>query len=273
MYSLHNLTTANKLAVWREIDVMVPQMVYVLRRGYSVRSSGQLEYQEFALSINSLNDVDITSMVTADAATGSTELYNALDISNFWSLPLYLDVTIDIVSTSGSLVTGNTDSQFAEWTEGEFQDLFNNSNATFKVETAESELEVVLKDTGVESTDNTALIWVIVIASGGFMAAGCAFIWDKLPMTNSDDSSWITPLLVAIHLYDFLSDILLSITIGTAAAEEGIEWESTLLWLFVGSVATIVIPLLVNTFYAMRIQGEESVKGNPSARAWSVLCK
>merc|ERR1719361_470276 len=108
-------------------------------------------------------------------------------------------------------------------------------------------------DTVSEANDYTILIFNILIVVSGATLSGAGFIWDTTGK-KSDDSSWIAPFLLSIHIYDFASDILLSYTIWTAAIVAGLYFESTLLWLGIGSIATIVIPLAMNTFFAMKIQ-------------------
>ena len=267
-YTLSNLTTTNKQFLWEEVDSVVPAMVEILENGYFERSSGQLEYNEFAITIDSINNVDVSSL------SASRELYNALDVSNVWDTPITLGATIDIEKTSASLVTSNTDHEFSSWTNGEFEAYFNNSGLSFGVESSADEMAVIDKFTDSDTTesDNTAVMTGIVILAAGVFVSGCAFLWDKMPLTRSDESTWQAPFLLSIHLYDFVSDCLLTYIIAEVAYDEGISIYSIHFWLAAASVATIILPMLLNTAYAAKIQQQESVRGNPAARVWFVIC-
>jgi len=267
-YSLHNLSTENKMTLWEDVDSVVPEMKVILEKSYLEMSSGQLEYREFGLRIDSINGVDISDFISTNAESGSKTLYNALDVSNFFQLPVTLDATIDILQTSASLVVDNSNQEFAGYAAIGFRELFNNSYISFSVDTASSEMVVIDKSATAETVDNTALIIAVTILSVGAVVSLVAKLWDKSSKTSSDDSSFMSPLFIAIHLYDFASDIILCCKIGEAASDDGIDLYSTYLWLTIASVSTIVVPLLLNTWYAVRIQQQTAIQGNPAARVW-----
>ena len=270
-YSLHNLSTADKRTIYQDAASVIPEMAEILERGYLERSSGNLEYSQFSLRIESINDVIIDSLIDTNAASGSISLFNALDVSNEFGYPVVLGVIIDILTTAASLITGNSDDQFEDIVQIDIQNLFNNSNVTFRVSTLAEEIEIVGKYSQEQSSNNTPLYSAITILSIGAVSSAAAFIWDKVPFTNSDESRWMAPMFLAIHLYDFVSDIILCYTISKSALNEGFDHNSTLLWLAIGSAATIIVPLLLNTLYAMRIRRERTIIGNPTASNWCVI--
>jgi len=190
------------------------------------------------------------------------------DVSNFFQLPVTMDVTIDILQTSASLVIDNSNQEFEANAATAFQELFNNRHISMSVDTAMSELVVIDKGITIESTDNMALIIASIILSIGALVSLAAFLWDWSSKTPSDDSRFMAPLFVAIHLYDFVSDIILCYKISEAAHENGYDLYSSYLWLAVASAATIVVPLLLNTWYAVRIQQQKVIQGNQTASVW-----
>ena len=100
-YSLNGLSTANKMTLWENVHSVIPSMTEILEKGYNQRSSGQLEYKEFGLTIDTINGVDISSLIPTDStrrrrrrrrliSDASKELYDALDVSNVWHTPLQI---------------------------------------------------------------------------------------------------------------------------------------------------------------------------------------
>lgn len=92
-YSLNGLSTANKMALWENVHSVIPSMTEILEKGYNQRSSGQLEYKEFGLTIDTINGVDISTLVPTRRrliSDASKELYDALDVSNVWHTPLQI---------------------------------------------------------------------------------------------------------------------------------------------------------------------------------------
>ena len=270
-YSLHNLSSANKRSIYQEIDSVIPEMTGILERGYLKRSSGNLEYSQFSLCIESINNVIMDHLTDSGAGSGSDSLFYALDVSNEFGYPVVLGIIIDILSTTASLVTGKSDDQFEEIVQIDIQNLFNNPNITFRVDTSVEDMEIIAKYSAEQSQDYTPIYTAISILSVGALSSGAAFIWDKVEATNSDESRWMAPMFLAIHLYDFVSDITLCYTISKSALRDGPDLNSTLLWLAIGSAATIIVPLLLNTLYAMRIRKQKTIIGNPTASNWYVI--
>ena len=270
-YSLHNLSTANKLFIGQSPALTVSKMIEILERGYLERSFGNLEYKDFSLRIDTINDVVV------DTNTDLTTLSKALDLkwsgSRWTSIasPMVLGATVDIIAEAASLIKGNSDDQFSSVVTVEFQGMFNNSDVLFVVDTSEEDMEIIAKYSAEQSPDRTPIYTAISILSVGALSSGAAFIWDKLEATNSDESRWMAPMILSIHLYDFVSDIILCYTICKSALNEGVDHNSTLLWLAIGSAATIIVPLLLNTLYATRIRKQKTIIGNPTASNWCVF--
>ncbi len=63
-------------------------------------------------------------------------------------------------------------------------------------------------------SDNLAMMASIVIVSIGFCVSVAAFIVNQAPcLKGTDNSRFMVPLLVALGVYDFISDINLSLQI------------------------------------------------------------
>ena len=272
-YSLNGLSTANKMTLWGNVDTVVPEMTEMLERGYNQRSSGQLEYQSFGLIIDSINEIEISSLITTDANSDtSKELYDALDVNNLWMTAVTLSVTIDIEQGLAALVTGNTDDEFAAKMNENFQGYFNNSGLSFEIETSPDALVAVVVDSDSDDTE-TNWVWnaAIIILATGALTSGAAFLWNKLP-TNSDESEWIAPFMLSLNVYDVVSDIFLLYSIAMEASDDDFSFDSSHTWLAAASFTTIAIPFVLNAVYATTIQRQPAVKENPDARVWYVTC-
>ena len=82
-----------------------------------------------------------------------------------------------------------------------------------------------------------------------------------------DNAAFLVPFLISLNIYDFISDINLSITI---FSHTDLEYDASnmILLLAIGSVFFIVLPYFSNLWYAMRINKQEAIQNCPSARAW-----
>jgi len=111
-------------------------------------------------------------------------------------------------------------------------------------------------------------LWVsgFILAVGFFTSFG-SFIYNKKSGTKVDNANFMAPMIVCLNIYDFVSDINLSIDIFlnelTIFSFGNIFFNLGLL-----SIMSVIIPFCGNIYYAVMISSQKTVKQSPSARAW-----
>merc|ERR1719334_2571130 len=78
----------------------------------------------------------------------------------------------------------------------------------------------------------------------------------------------MAPCVYALQVYDFGSDIWLSYEMMEAAMAAGEGVSSALFLVAVGSELFILVPFVLNLWYAARIRKQQSVQQSASARVW-----
>eukprot|EP01083_Nonionella_stella_P222284 793368_1 len=257
-YSIANLKSSDKQFVVSNTRRVVSDLEEILERNYF--DPVVLQYKDFWVNIERIDGVDVED---DDSALSEYDL----DIMNLQNRGNLVDARIETMEINTDFIIRTSDtSTFRESTETELRAYFNQSEVLrFEVVTDIDSLEAQSKYESDEPEDNTALILAILVVSIGFIGSIMAFIFNKLPTTKIDNAVFPMPLLICLNLYDFLSDINLSVTIMASASADINEVQ---FWLGLASILFIVIPFASNLFYAMRIQNEMTIKLNPSARSY-----
>ena len=73
--------------------------------------------------------------------------------------------------------------------------------------------EIPKFDSSEDTEDNTAIYASIGIVSAGACASLAAFAFNKMPNEKVDNAAFFVPFLISLNMYDFISDINLSIQI------------------------------------------------------------
>eukprot|EP01083_Nonionella_stella_P019334 53772_1 len=274
-YMIHNLSVDNKQLIVDDTRSVVGAMERMIESGY-FDENNNLFYTDIWLVIQEINGVNVEEQeqeISTNAAgdDGKALTVYDLDILNQEHRPMILSSNIECDGLDAQIIIKRSHtSSFAEHVEEWFQTYFdNNTDIYFAVFTDAEDLTEALKypPAEEEATDSTALALSIVIVSIGAVISVAAFAFNKASSTKGDGSSFMVPLLVSLNIYDFISDINLSISI---FKNERIKYsvDNIVLWLGVLSVVFIVFPFSSNILYAMRITSQSAIKQSPSARAW-----
>eukprot|EP01084_Bolivina_argentea_P182145 314516_1 len=251
-YELRNLTAMNKQNIVQFQSKIVSKLERTIERGYVDKET--LPYSAFWVQILEINGVNV--------------IYN-LDINNINNEATVLSSMIHSDSQiAGFIITKSKAPTFRSVTQTTLQEYFNNTNLFFNVSELNGLKPETRSSSNDESTNNTAIIVSVVIVTIGAIVSSLAFIYNKMESSKVDNAAFWMPILVALNMYDFLSDINLSINMFTKAAETQISLNNVIFYLAVASVVFIVVPFGSNLWYAMTITHEDIIQNNPSARAW-----
>ena len=178
-------------------------------------------YTDFYLSIYEINgkSIDITSFTdNINANIDNNDELTEYDLglkygSNKIEKPMILTSNIKTKESNSDFILAVSDTNdFKTETENALIKYLDNKNIYFNVINSDKlEAFSTNKDKIIE--ENTALIISIIIVSIGTITSILAFIFNKIPTTKIDNAKFWIPLLICLGIYDFISDINLTIQI------------------------------------------------------------
>ena len=269
-YSCTKLTRINKELIARNTSEFVATFEQIIEFFYFNEDSG-LRYKDFMVQLLYINGKIVNSVRTRRMLLSDTELtlYD-LDPDDINRLPINFTTVIETSSGKEDVITSATKGgEFKNGVQESLRQYFNNSNIIFDVATsnealvAESKFATPVPE---EQEDLTVLYLSIVIVSCGLLASAAAFIYNNLKSTAVDNAKYFTPFLITLAVYDFISDINLSLQI-YGNDESAISMTNIYFLLGSASILFIVLPFIINLWYAMRINSQETIQNSPSARA------
>ena len=127
---------------------------------------------------------------------------------------MIINAKIESDDNNGEIIIKKSQSiSFQSAVTTELQTYFNNSNLIFNISESDSVLfeeQKFTTSTPEETEDALVIILSIIIVCIGAMVSLSAFLFNKWPATKADNTKFITPLFIALAIYDLISDINLS---------------------------------------------------------------
>ena len=275
-YKCHNLTEENKYYMVDYTQNAKIAIQEIIERNY-LDIDNAIYYEDYWLNIYQINGKNVSfTRVSTDANNDDDDSVLTLyDLDILGNTPMILTARIECADNiADSLIRKSGLLSFTNDIQTKLRDLFNNTKLVFNVDisgtlSAFKKFPVTTSEPESEEPDedNTALyISIVVMVSASIVSAG-AFSFNKMNYTKVDNAAFYTPILVALGIYDFISDINLSIQI-FYHQDLIINITNIIFLLGILSVVFIILPFISNLWYAMRINKQKTIRHNPSARAW-----
>eukprot|EP01084_Bolivina_argentea_P301774 520717_1 len=255
-YKIQNLTRDNIDDIIYNPGLIIEEIREIIEQ-YFYFDEETLKYKDFWLEIEAVNEKNIFN---GDILEGGDLGYRSLE------KPLLLESKIETDRLSSGTVIKRSDSdKFRENTQKQLQFFFNNNTDLYFEVRNPSELKSLEKFPSKPPDDATVIILSTVIIGLGALCSLAAFIVNKKGGTKVDNSAFYVPILVALNIYDFISDVNLSVQILQNANP---TVKDIVFLLGLASIAFIIIPFGSNLYYAMRINHQKVIRQNSSARVW-----
>ena len=263
----------------QSIQTVKSQIEEILERQY-LDTINKILYKDYWVDIYEINGKNVSNSRPTRISTNAINnddsqltLYD-LDPDNILGTPVILTARIECADNiADSLIRKSGLDDFVTKVEHDLKDYFNNSRLSFSVLNTSLHAALKFPETTEEpkdaedAADTTALIVSAIIMSGAALTSMAAFVVNKKKGTKVDNAAFYTPMLVALGIYDFISDINLCIQIFNNDKLE-IKVTNIIFMLAILSVVFVILPFISNLWYAMRINRQKQIRECPSARAW-----
>ena len=279
-YQIRNLTKDDKNYTVLHTKDVLNRITEIIEMNYFNEET--LPYTDFWVVLYKINGVSVINSIDSETGVTITSrrrlneyLDNSLtlyDLDILGDSPMILTAEIQCDDTKGEvIITATRTNSFISGVEQGLHELFGNDKITFGVDMTDEELNAAEiskfeEAKTEEGPDHTAIYLSVVIGIIGVIVSFAAFVHNKHQNKKVDNAAYVVPLLVALNIYDFISDINLSIEIFNKAGKFEISDIKSLLGVL--SVIFIVVPYASNLAYAMRINKQKTIRDCPSARAW-----
>eukprot|EP01083_Nonionella_stella_P099736 280460_1 len=269
VYEVKNLTPNNKRFIVDNTRLAVDTFEYVIERAY-FDEANDFKYTDFWCDIYEINGINIES-ATVDSSGSATTPLSIYELDQYPDQGMVLSAKIECDGDNGEIVIKRSGTTlFTDVVQESLVIFLNNSNIEFTVVTSEHVIHEELKFPTTEPEeleDLTAMYLSMCIVSVGALQSFAALIFKKSKRSNVDSTVWIAPFLVSLAMYDFISDVNLAIQM---FKNDQIEYKinNEYLWLGGLSLVFIVLPFIMNIFYAKNIRSQKVISESPSAQSW-----
>ena len=267
-YSCYNLNAINKQFIVENLRSFISRFQEIVEVNYFDSVNG-LIYNDFWVLVMNINDKPISFSDQRQLSEDTLTVYD-LDINNITNRPMTVNAKIECADSNGEIIIKKSETNaFQSDVTRDLQEYFRNPALRFTVSTANEDLVEIPKFPAVleDDKDWTAIYISILIVSVGIVISFAAFVFNKLDMTKVDNAKYFMPALVALAVWDFVSDIILSIEI-SKNEKLLISMANIHFLLALASILFIILPFICNLWHAMRINSQETIQKSPSARAW-----
>eukprot|EP01083_Nonionella_stella_P185690 677691_1 len=249
-YIIFNLTSANIELIEDYADDVVPDIIEIIEANYFVEND--IEYKDFVVDVTSINGFEFKRRQTSiNLIEGEPVILNSVIASKpeIAGVLLKKSQNIDVFEED---VTDDLKLYFA-----------NDTDLCFKVQNPKSLAYITGEP--IETESYTAIIVSVAIVFAGFLCSLYVKWSNGKKDAVVDNAKWIAPTVLALQIYDFISDINLSYDILTNPLASS---KSVILYCGILSVVCTLIPFLSNLYYGVTIQSQEVIKNNKRAETY-----
>ena len=270
-FTCHNLTEQNKENLVKNTSQIIRSIIRIIEANYFDASDG-LTYEHYWVLIYAINGVNILQSKNTRRRLPEYDYVLEQSLSLEWfqdpAVPTIFGVRIECDDSIGEIITGKTTSaSFKEGVQKGLRDLFNNQGIVFETPTDEELATAEKPKFTEEAEDDLFILYVSVIIAGvGVLTSLAAWAFNKLRI-KGDNAKWFRPCLVALGVYDFISDINLSIQMWNHDQVATADINRFHILALLGAIF-ILLPFCVNMYFAVTINSQDTIHRSPSARSW-----
>eukprot|EP01083_Nonionella_stella_P177550 624447_1 len=168
---------------------------------------------------------------------------------------------------AGSIITRSKAHAFAKGVQKDIRDYFDNDAITFNIDDVDALEALDAIPPPPAKTDWTVIVLSIIVVTGGFIASIGAFVANKRENSSVDNAAFLAPLLVALQIYDLISDVNLGFAI--LGKDEVVATVTNPYFLCgLGILFFTVLPFVSNLYYAMTLPQQKVIRQNTAASTY-----